>query len=300
MQVTGSGHVICYNRVRNFKDGIDLFPSRGGCFANDVHNNEVSECMDDGAEMDYSERNTRNFCNRYTNVFQGISEQPIFGGPTYIFRNVVYNIVIEPFKLHSQPSGALIFHNTTVREGDPLILWTPLTVHNCVSRNNLFIGTAGKTGQRAYDCDAPMVDCDFDYDGFGGGPWKEFLKWNGVAYRTLRQRPQGPGVQQDAVRLEGDRPAAARRRRCRRRRRGAAGLQRRLQGQGPGPRRLRTGRRAAPLRAKTGENRQAIGCPRREAASSHSWRTSCQSEASTCGTSLSRARGLRTAHGPRP
>ena len=30
-----------------------------------------------------------------------------------------------------------------------------------------------------------MVDCDFDYDGFAGGPFAQFLKWNSVKYATL-------------------------------------------------------------------------------------------------------------------
>jgi hypothetical protein len=32
-----------------------------------------------------------------------------------------------------------------------------------------------------------MIDCDFDYDGFGGGPWKLFLKWNNVRYATAEE-----------------------------------------------------------------------------------------------------------------
>src|SRR5436190_22187245 len=32
-----------------------------------------------------------------------------------------------------------------------------------------------------------MQDGDFDYDGFGGGPWKFFLKWNGRRYATFEE-----------------------------------------------------------------------------------------------------------------
>ena len=45
-------------------------------------------------------RNNRCFFNRYTNVLQGISEQPVYGGPVYIFRNTLYNMEVETFKLH--------------------------------------------------------------------------------------------------------------------------------------------------------------------------------------------------------
>ncbi|MFB3894474.1 MAG: nitrous oxide reductase family maturation protein NosD [Phycisphaerae bacterium] len=195
IQITGIGHVICYNRVRGFKDGIDTFPSRE-CSAIDIHNNDVSECLDDGCEMDYSERNTRNFCNRYTNVFQGVSVQPVYGGPVYVFRNVLYNVCVEPFKMHNSPSGAIFYHNTVVKAGEPLLLWTTAPVHNCVYRNNLFIGTSGSC---AYDCSPQMVDCDFDYDGFGGGPWTNFLNWNKATYRTLNEAKARSGIYRHAV-----------------------------------------------------------------------------------------------------
>src|SRR5208337_755599 len=114
---------VCYHRVRNFKDGIDTFPSQV-CAAIDIHHNDVSECLDDGCDMDYSERNTRLFYNRFTDVFQGISVQPVFGGPVYVFRNVVYDIDVEAVKMHNSPSGALFFHNTFVKQGVPLLLQT--------------------------------------------------------------------------------------------------------------------------------------------------------------------------------
>jgi len=202
IQVTGAGHVVCYNRVRGFADAIDAFPSQR-CEAIDFHNNDVSELTDDGFEMDYSERNTRCFHNRLTNVFQGISTQPVYGGPVYIFRNVMYNVELEPFKLHNSPSGALMFHNTCVKKGMPLILQTNEKVRNCVFRNNLFIG--GPTNY-AYETTAQMQDCDFDYDGFGGGPWKMFLKWNNVRYATLDEVKAKAPVYKNAVLVD---PATA-------------------------------------------------------------------------------------------
>jgi len=195
IQVTGMGHVVCYNRVSGFADGIDTFPSPS-CAAVDFHNNDISECTDDGTEMDYSERNTRCFVNRYTNVFQGISMQPVYGGPVYIFRNALYNVCVETFKLHNSPSGGLMFHNTSVKKGIPLVLLTPEKVRNCVSRNNLFIGAAGSY---AYESSPPMEDCDFDYDGFGGGPWRMFLKWNGNRYNTLNDVKAKAPVYRHAV-----------------------------------------------------------------------------------------------------
>jgi len=202
IQVTGMGHVVCYNRVRGFGDGIDTFPSVR-CAAIDFHNNEISECTDDGIEMDYSERNTRCFNNRFTNVFQGISEQPVYGGPVYIFRNALYNVCLETFKMHNSPSGALMFHNTSVKKGMPLVLMTGEKVRNSIYRNNLFIGTAANY---AYESSAPMDECDFDYDGFGGGPWRMFLKWCGTRYSTIDETRAKAPVYKHVVAVD---PASA-------------------------------------------------------------------------------------------
>jgi hypothetical protein len=181
IQLTGEGHVVCYNRIRGFGDAIDTFPSRR-CANIDFHNNEISEMTDDGIELDYAERNVRCFENRLTNVYQGISAQPVFGGPVYVFRNAIYNVIGEPFKMHNSPSGALFLHNTSVKIGMPLFIHTGKAVRHCVSRNNLFIGT---TASFAFESTAKMRECDFDYDGVGGGPWKLFLKWNGIRYPKI-------------------------------------------------------------------------------------------------------------------
>lgn len=183
MQITGSGHVIAYNRVIGFADAIDTMPSQR-CDSIDIHNNEISEMTDDGIETDYSQRNVRVFHNRLTNIFQGISTQPVYGGPIYIFRNAMYNIEVEPFKLHNSPSGALLFHNTSVKASNPFVLWTGEPLSNCVSRNNLFLGTGAN---HAIENTAPMRDCDFDYDGFGGGPFGPFMVWAKVTYATVEE-----------------------------------------------------------------------------------------------------------------
>jgi hypothetical protein len=198
IQITGEGHVVAYNRIRGFADAIDTFRSPR-CAAIDIHNNDLSELTDDGIEMDYSERNTRCFCNRLTNVFQGISMQPVHGGPVYVFRNVMNNVAVEPFKLHNSPSGCLIVHNTTVKHGLPGFLWTSDRVRNCSSRNNLFVGTSA---DYAYDSTAPMVECDFDYDGFAGGPFRSFLRWNRMRYATLAEVRKKAPVEKHAVLID--------------------------------------------------------------------------------------------------
>lgn len=197
IQVAGTGHVVCHNRISGFGDAIDTF-SVYPCSAIDFYRNDISECTDDGIEMDYSEHNTRCFENRLTNVYQGISVQPVHGGPVYVFRNAMFNVGLETFKMHNSPSGALFYHNTSVKAGMPLVLATSEPVSRCVTRNNLFVGTSGNY---AFECLPPMRACDFDYDGFAG-KWRQFLKWNGARYATLDQAGRQAGVYRHALVLK--------------------------------------------------------------------------------------------------
>ena len=71
------------------------------------------------------------------------------------------------------------------------MLWTSDSVRHSLSRNNLYVGTQARYGM---DFTAPMRDCDFDYDGFAGGPYQIFLRWNGIRHGTLeevKQRARG-------------------------------------------------------------------------------------------------------------
>jgi hypothetical protein len=181
VQVTGAGHVVCYNRIKNFADAIDTFNSPR-CESIDYYNNEISEMTDDGCELDYSTRNVRCFDNRFTNCYQGISVQPVFGGPVYAYRNALYDVVMEPYKVHNSPSGALFFHNTVVKKGPPMLVYTEEPASHVVMRNNLFVGTGGRY---AWECSPKMTNCDLDYDGFSSGDYKMFLKWNDVRYATF-------------------------------------------------------------------------------------------------------------------
>ena len=197
VQVCGEGHVVCYNRVRGFGDGIDIMwdtPNR----AIDFYGNEVSECTDDAFEMDYGMTNVRCFRNRITNCFEGVSAQPVYGGPAYIFRNAMYNLEYSSFKLHNLTMGVLLLHNTAVKSGTPWVLHTPEQVTHVVSRNNLFVGREAPYGM---EFSPPMVGCDFDYDGFAGGPFARFARWSGGIYQTWEEFQRESGIEAHGVLL---------------------------------------------------------------------------------------------------
>jgi len=185
IEVTGAGHVVAYNRLRNLGDGIHG-NEEGGLSASDIHNNDIEVATDDGIEADYADTNVRVYRNRIANVYSGISAQPSNGGPLYIFRNVIYNAAYSPFKLHNDTSGILIFHNTSVVAGIPWSIQpADETVSYVVTRNNLFLGG----GTPALHTTGTMVRCDFDSDGYGwpgnrgiGAVLGGFAQWNEVVY----------------------------------------------------------------------------------------------------------------------
>ena len=81
--------------------------------------------------------NIRVFENRCFNTAAGgLSAQPTFGGPSYFFRNIVYNgTSAGPLKLFDGGSGILVYQNTFFGQGT---LLGP--VSNVHFRNNLFLG----------------------------------------------------------------------------------------------------------------------------------------------------------------
>ena len=186
--ITGAGHVVAYNRMSGLADGIHG-SSHGRLSASDIHNNDIEASTDDGIEGDEADTNVRIFRNRITNAFSGISAQPANGGPLYVFRNAIYNVLYSPFKLHNDTSGVVIFHNTSVADGIPWHIEPGgETVKDVTTRNNLFIGSNGP----ALRSTGEMIRCDFDRDGYGvpggtgplAGIFNVFAEWNGRTYST--------------------------------------------------------------------------------------------------------------------
>lgn len=203
IEVTGAGHVVAYNRMRNMGDGVHGNQA-GGLSASDIHNNDIDVATDDGIEADYADTNVRVYRNRITNAYSGISAQPSNGGPLYLFRNVIYNALYSPFKLHNDTAGIFIFHNTSVVAGVPWVIQPGgETVRYVVTRNNLFLGG----GAVALYTTGAMIRCDFDRDGYGwagtrslGGVLGGFAQWNGSVYLSAdTARRSGELYRQGAI-----------------------------------------------------------------------------------------------------
>jgi len=114
--VSGEGHTICHNTLSGFGDALGLAHDTNiPNVAIDFFGNDVLWTGDDGLELDFAHRNVRAFDNRITNAGMGVSLQPAWGGPVYIFRNQFLNLAHSPYKLNNDPSGFFILHNTSAR-----------------------------------------------------------------------------------------------------------------------------------------------------------------------------------------
>ena len=184
VSIYGSGHVVAYNRVTNFHDGIDHAtygmpdgypntPRDRMPVSNDFYGNDVSNMHDNCFETDGGMHNMRVFRNRCFNAAVGaMSPQPIFGGPVYFIRNVVYNSVYGPLKIQADPSGILVYQNTYVGEIQQI---TPAS--NLHFRNNLIMGTNARPALFAIDTHTPWSSSD--YNGFSVNADAEYsFQWN--------------------------------------------------------------------------------------------------------------------------
>lgn len=164
--IEGSGHIVCYNTLSGFGDSLGFEICYGGIRPDsycelppekervaysvrnrsvDFYGNDVLWGGDDGIEMDFAERNVRAFENRISNTSMGISLQPVWGGPAYVFRNVIYNTANRPYKLNNDPSGFFILHNTSIRPGAAMNQWSGI-MSNFRFCNNITVGS-GAGGQ---------------------------------------------------------------------------------------------------------------------------------------------------------
>jgi hypothetical protein len=208
MKVYGSGHVIAHNAIAFFHDGICISthgvpdPERDHwAVAIDIYNNDIYVTGDDFIEGDGGVHNIRIMRNRGFNAAHtGLSAQPIFGGPAYYIRNVVYN---TPVALKfSNPAGVMVYHNTIIAEDT-----TNQQVSNAHFANNLFLGTDRQVGIASIG--GPTPYSTYDYDGFrpNRGVEQQYT-WMGGAqaqrFRTLAELAATSGQETHGVELDYD------------------------------------------------------------------------------------------------
>lgn len=181
VKVYGPGHVIAHNAIAYFHDGICI-STYGPPEAEldrqassiDIYNNDIHLSNDDFIESDGGVHNIRVFQNRGVSAaHNGYSAQPIFGGPVYFYRNLLYHVGNgNAFKLSAIPAGLLLYHNTMINEqtaGGPY--------SNAHWRNNLFLGR-DTPNKGVMTWGNATENYSSDYNGFRPNPGvREQYRW---------------------------------------------------------------------------------------------------------------------------
>ncbi len=193
--VDGRGTVIRQNVFHDYFDGFGACPESSAAVTNetDVYENLVYRVGDDGMETDGRCSNLRIWRNTFHDVLVGISLAPVYDGPVYAIRNVIYNTGAGsneysgfPFKFNSgydQSGPMFLFHNTAdaaLPDGNGFALFSPGSWTQLTARNNIWAGTE----YALYNAN-PTQPLDLDYDNLYTTLSGELAWWAGLSDRHL-------------------------------------------------------------------------------------------------------------------
>lgn len=226
IKVYGSGHVVCNNAIAFFHDGICIStygtPEKEQelkAVSIDILNNDIHLSVDDFIESDGGVHNIRVMRNRGVNAYEhGVSSQPVFGGPVYFIRNVLYNIPSGggAIKINAKPSGMIVLHNTFIAENSG-----SETFSNVHMKNNLFLASdsAGRiiaafplaTSYSTYDYNGyrpnPKTEKNFIWVAPPPGQLQDYnvnISKNGKAFNSLASLAEETGLEKHGVEIDYD------------------------------------------------------------------------------------------------
>jgi hypothetical protein len=193
--------VAAYNYVANFHDGIDVAtygnpdgtpnPIRDRMPVSiDFYNNEITNVEDNCIESDGGAHNIRIFRNRcFNHGHRALSVQPMFGGPVYFIRNIVYHAPEGgAVKFTASSAGIVVYQNTLIAPVKPMLL-APSNVHY---RNNLILGRSETLETFAVETNTNYSSSD--YNGFRpneGAPFS--FEWSSPPFSMRANFPGQPG-----------------------------------------------------------------------------------------------------------
>ena len=155
VRLYGPGHVVAYNYVADFHDGIDIetYGNPDGSHAIDgphyppkeywdrrpvaidFYNNYMTNFHDNAFEIDGSMHNVRVMRNMMVNsASHPFCNQPAIGGPVYWIRNIAYHAPGGSTRMTNGAAGVLFYNNTILTETSA---GSSANVH---WRNNLMLG----------------------------------------------------------------------------------------------------------------------------------------------------------------
>ena len=212
VKVYGPGHVVAYNYVANFHDGIDIetYGNPDGSAAEegpaypprefwhlrpvsiDFYNNLMTNFHDNPIEIDGGLHNLRVMRNLMLNsASHAFCNQPSFGGPTYWVRNIAYHLPGGAIRLTGGSAGVFFYNNTILSE---IALASSSNVH---FRNNLVLGE--QSAPAIFVVNTLTNYSSSDYNGFRPNPGAAFsFAWNSppsdrLSDYTSLTTPAAPG-----------------------------------------------------------------------------------------------------------
>jgi parallel beta-helix repeat protein len=204
------GTVIRRNTFHDFFDGLGICTFETAAVPTnetDVYENYIYRLGDDGMEADGYCSNVRIWSNTFEQVLVGVSLAPARIGPTYVMRNLIYDIgrsdgcpygrtgpcggTALKFQFNEPGSGPMfLFHNTMDSGSRDYTVF--ISEHASwpllVSRNNIW--GSSRSGGLGNEVDDPV---DFDYDNIFAFPENVLVFWLGQDYVTLDAFTQATG-----------------------------------------------------------------------------------------------------------
>ena len=207
----GPGHVIAYNYVKGFHDGIDneTYGNPEGSYATDpnlpdttngpkypppeywdqrpvaldYYNNLMDNFHDNPFEMDGSLHNVRNMRNLTINSASHVwCNQPTLGGPIYWIRNIGYHL--PGGTTRGELTGALFYNNTMLGNTSASASSNMHWRNNIILPENVNAALFSVTTNTNYTSS--------DYNGFGPGVSATQFTWTSPPFGVLSDQP-APG-----------------------------------------------------------------------------------------------------------
>jgi hypothetical protein len=192
IKLYGPGHVVAYNYVANFHDGVNVevygnpdgsaaldgpkYPAREYFdrrpVSIDFYNNYMTNFHDNPFETDGSMHNIRVMRNMMINsASHAFCNQPAVGGPVYWIRNIAYHLPGGSSRLTGGAAGVLLYNNTILSETQAS------GTSNTHWRNNLVLGQ--NSAPAIFSVNTYTNYTSSDYNGFRPNPGAvTSFQWN--------------------------------------------------------------------------------------------------------------------------
>ncbi len=198
VRLYGPGHVVAYNHIQDFHDGIDVetYGNPDGSHAIegpaypprelwdrrpnsiDFYNNYMTNFHDNAIEIDGGLHNVRVMRNMMLNsASHPLCNQPAVGGPVYWIRNIAYHAPGGSTRMTSGTAGVLYYNNTIFSE---TAAGSSANVH---FRNNLVLGENSSPSIFAVTTNTNYSSSDFN--GFRPNPGAAAaFRWNSPPWQV--------------------------------------------------------------------------------------------------------------------